>query len=316
MVNLNSGQKLTMKSNDDQIPVLLDSRASNFYLPLEVIINLAIQTRAYYSSELTRWLVTCHPLLDVKAAIEIQIGGLTVSVPISKFIDRAVYNGSSLNFENGAEACVLKVVPSSVTGYNMLGLPFLKQIYLAVDNEGKKIALANLNKYLKMTKQDIFNDVANPDQHVYNNTAGELADITNSNSSSSDTTSSIESGNSGISGNSIDYIKSGKIPFATVYSESTEGTFIYSSLSQTSGATVILDIPARFSGASIKSGLIYLNGDSLTSVTTSAINSASTSKAQANLNGQMNYVEVGTMKFPTAILSLVLSIFLIIITLL
>ncbi|KGQ85731.1 hypothetical protein MG1_05191 [Candida albicans GC75] len=316
MVNLNSGQKLTMKSNDDQIPVLLDSRASNFYLPLEVIINLAIQTRAYYSSELTRWLVTCHPLLDVKAAIEIQIGGLTVSVPISKFIDRAVYNGSSLNFENGAEACVLKVVPSSVTGYNMLGLPFLKQIYLAVDNEGKKIALANSNKYLKMTKQDIFNDVANPDQHVYNNTAGELADITNSNSSSSDTTSSIESGNSGISGNSIDYIKSGKIPFATVYSESTEGTFIYSSLSQTSGATVILDIPARFSGASIKSGLIYLNGDSSTSVTTSAINSTSTSKAQANLNGQMNYVEVGTMKFPTAILSLVLSIFLIIITLL
>ena len=61
-----------------------------------------------------------------------------------------------------------------------------------------------------MTKQDIFNDVANPDQHVYNNTAGELADITNSNSSSSDTTSSIESGNSGISGSSIDYIKSGK----------------------------------------------------------------------------------------------------------
>ena len=113
-----------MKSNDDQIPVLLDSRASNFYLPLEVIINLAIQTRAYYSSELTRWLVTCHPLLDVKAAIEIQIGGLMVSVPISKFIGRAVYNGSSLNFENGAEACVLKVVPSSVTGYNMLGLPF------------------------------------------------------------------------------------------------------------------------------------------------------------------------------------------------
>ena len=101
-----------------------------------------------------------------------------------------------------------------------------------------------------------------------------------------------------------------------LYSESTEGTFIYSSLSQTSGATVILDIPARFSGASIKSGLIYLNGDSLTSVTTSAINSTSTSKAQANLNGQMNYVEVGTMKFPTAILSLVLSIFLIIITLL
>ena len=62
-----------------------------------MIINLAIQTRAYYSSELTRF-VTCHPLLDVKAAIEIQIGGLTVSVPISKFIDRAVYNGSSLNF--------------------------------------------------------------------------------------------------------------------------------------------------------------------------------------------------------------------------
>ena len=42
-----------------------------------------------------------------------------------------------------------------------------------------KIALANLNKYLKMTKQDILM-MANPDQHVYNNTAGELADITNS----------------------------------------------------------------------------------------------------------------------------------------
>ena len=56
-----------MKSNDDQIPFYLIPE-HRIYLPLEVIINLAIQTRAYYSSELTRWLVTCHPLLDVKAA--------------------------------------------------------------------------------------------------------------------------------------------------------------------------------------------------------------------------------------------------------
>ena len=316
MVNLNSQQKLSMKSNNDQIPVILDSRASNFYLPLDVIINLAIQTRAYYSSELTRWLVRCYPLLDVKAAIEINIGGLSISIPISKFIGRAVYNGSSLNFENGGEACILKVVPSSVTGYNMLGLSFLKQIYLAVDNEGKKIALANLNKYLKITKQDIFNDEKISNQQVYNNTfTGELENITNSNNNNNNSSSSSQS---------IDYIKSGKIPFATVYSESTEGTFLYSSLSQTSGATVILDIPARFSGATIKSGLIYLNGDSLTSITTSAANGTSTSKGQANFllngHGKIKYMEVGSMKFPTTttttIISLVISIFLIMITLL
>lgn len=287
VVNLNSGESLSIKSTGSALPVLLDSRSSYFYLPLDIIVNLAIQTNAYYASQLGRWLVKCQPLIDAKATLEFVIGNLTINIPITELITDAVYEGTTLNFETGDKACLLKVLPSSVSGYNALGLPFLKYVYLVVDNEGGTIGLANLNKFLQVDQEDLeeYNSI------LYNHT---LSSSTRRRSNSNSTTTTTN--------DSIGYISLGSIPFATTYTGASDDwddvTLSYSAASLSDGESVILHIPARFSGAIVSGGSVYITGNGESLASTSAVNaSAAGTSSNGYSGGYQNEIVVDIKGF-------------------
>ncbi|RCK65600.1 Aspartic proteinase yapsin-7 [Candida viswanathii] len=271
---------LSMMSNSEPLPVLIDSRSSYFYLPLDVIVSLAIQTNAYYSSQLARWVVKCQPLIDAMATIEFVIGSLSINIPITELITDAIYEGTVLNFETGEKACLLRVLPSSVSGYNSLGLPFLRYVYLVVDNEGGKIGLANLNKFMQ-----------------------------NATSVSS-------------SGTSIGYIRSGTIPFATINTESSEGdgTLSYSAVSRASDESLILHIPARFSGAIISGGSIYVTGEATGDlITTSALNATAADASSSGRAGRYQeavVVDIVGVRIQSKVIPMITTLGLLLLTLL
>ncbi|KAI3406541.2 YPS7 [Candida oxycetoniae] len=264
---LDLGESLSMKSDDEALPVLLDSRIIYSYLPLSVIVNLAIQTNAYYSAEAGRWLVECDTLSASNATIVFQIGSnLSIKVPIRDFLIEAVFRDNLLHFESGAEACYLTLLPNSASGFNALGLPFLKHIYLVVDNEGSKVAIAQTNSYLNVNRSTLFNDNDEKRLQAFNQSALQfLSSSSTSTSTSTSTntnTNTNTNSNSNSNSSSIAYIESGTIPFATSASYiHKNGVLSYSKIDQNvSYETVVLDIPARLSGAVIRSGSIYVTG--------------------------------------------------------
>lgn len=132
-------------TSDGQLPVMLDSRSMDSHLPLEVIINLALQLNAFYSDDLDRWLVPCSSILNSKSTLNFVMGPLTIKIPIWQFISTVYYETGSLKFSNGQAACSLNFRPTSATGYKSLALPFITNVFMAVDNDGKNIALAKPN---------------------------------------------------------------------------------------------------------------------------------------------------------------------------
>lgn len=267
--NLNTGQTLSIKSSgkDAPLPVLLDSRSFYTYLPLDIIINLAIQTNAYYSSEAQRWLVECNVILRSNAALSFVFGKLNVRIPLTEFITAAIYEGKTLTFEDGQAACFLAMSPTSQTGYNSLGLPFLRRIYLVVDNEGQNIAMANSNNFLSVDKKELLEQESRVT--LFNTTAALASMETRlqeqaSASSANKTTSS---------NNSIAFIAFGQIPFATTESnQASDVVFLFTSIYASGDGSEDLDrIPARLSGAIIRSGSIYLTGVTELRVSTTSI---------------------------------------------
>ncbi|KAG2736018.1 hypothetical protein G9P44_000108 [Scheffersomyces stipitis] len=241
VVNSNSKQSLSLKSSNEPIPIILDSRSTYNYLPLDVIVNLAIQLNAYYSNEAGRWLVECDTVADSGGLFSFVFEGLQIRIPLSEFMSEAYFQGSLLKFSSGERACYLSVLPTDSNGFNSLGLPFIKNIYLAVDNAGQQIALANSNRNLVLEKDD-FSAVDSTFSQTTTVAAG---------GSSSARNASV----------SIAYIESGFIPFATKVNNTSEQelTFTFSTVSDSSN-NAVLDIPARFSGAIIRSGEIIVTG--------------------------------------------------------
>lgn len=230
--NQDNHRTLSLKSDED-IPVLLDSRSLFSYLPLPMIVNLAIQTNASFSSEVNRWIVECDQLLDINATLNFIFGDLSINIPIGDFLSNATYYTNRLKFADGKKACYLNFLPNSVSGYNSLGVSFMRSIYLAVDNEGGKIALANTNSNLHIKRSDLSSSIKHQDY---------------STSQSSDSFSTING--------SIAYIESGHIPFATTHNNTDDFTFTYSSQNAT-GYTQP-SIPVGLSGVTIKSGEVFI----------------------------------------------------------
>ncbi|KAI5959802.1 YPS7 [Candida pseudojiufengensis] len=259
---IDTGQSLSIKSITGSLPVLLDSRIIYSYLPIEIIVNLAIQTNAYYSSEASRWLVNCDLLTNGNnSTLDFQISShLLIKIPFRDLLVDAIYQGNLLHFEDGSKACYLTVLPTDDSGFNSLGLPFLKHIYLVVDNDFKKIGIAESNKYLEIDEEEYLNEYANEKLKILNST-DELGNLSIYNPNSTNST------NSTTNSSSIGYIESGIIPFATpmTYDYGQNATLSYSTISKPSDGSnsVILDIPARLSGAIIRSGSIYLSGNQM-----------------------------------------------------
>lgn len=261
--NGNTQQSVSLKSEDGSIPVLIDSQTLYSYLPLNVLINVAIQLNAVYNPESYRWIVECDTVRDTNANIEFVFGNLTVSVPITEILMEAYSNNSLLTYSNGKQACFLSLLPSTISGYNGLGLPFLEKIYMAVDNEGKKIALANRNS--KLDLQGEYFDSA------YDDEPKEWSASLNATSHST-----VDS--------TIAYIQSGSIPFATPYNQTDTNTLTFSSTNDHGPSSV----PAKFSGT-IRSGEVFVTGDysnlgtSFTEAASAAKENSTSTKNGANM---------------------------------
>ena len=237
-----TGQKMSLKPDSAPLPVVLISRNINNYLPLEVIVNIAIQTNAFYSSEAGRWLVECDKIADSSASLYFRFNKLNIKIPITNFITEAVWFKNTLKFQNGKKACYLDFSPSDTHGFNSLGLSFLSSVYVAVDNDGGYVALANSNSLLEV----------------------EVDDLVQSFTSSRLFSQSALQSNVSIIHSSIGFIESGKIPFATTVTQS--GSTIALSLSVPETNSQELLIPARFSGA-IANGETIITGTRGTTTT-------------------------------------------------
>lgn len=234
-----------------EFPVLLDSRSVFSYLPLYMIVNLAIQTNASYSSQVNRWVVECDQITSLNATLNFKFGDLDIKIPLDHFLMSASFNNRNLTFASRKPACFLSFLPSTSSGYTSLGLPFLRSIYLAVDNEGGKIAIANSNVLLNIKE-------ASPDEDTIEEFSTSLGG------------SNSDIGNKTIHG-SIAYIESGKIPFATKYNVTQNLTLTYVPLNYTKYGDP--SIPAILSGIIIKSGDVFVtqtNGISETAATTNS----------------------------------------------
>lgn len=127
-----------------EFPVLLDSRSVFTLLPLNTVINLAIQLNAYYSADDRSWLVKCS-VGNLNAKISFQFGNLTVDVPVANMLREINSDSDPVVFDDGEKACLLGVIPLSAYGYSVLGANVLRSLYFAIDNESNKIALAQAN---------------------------------------------------------------------------------------------------------------------------------------------------------------------------
>nr|BAE91903.1 hypothetical protein [Ogataea minuta] len=123
-------------------PALLDTRTFYNYIPYSALIELAVELNAYYTASVDSWIVDCN--VGSIGTIDIYFGNMDVNLPISSVLYPAKNkNGSDLVFENGDKACYLAFLPDYVTGFTLLGTPFLKNVYLAVNNEEQVLALAS-----------------------------------------------------------------------------------------------------------------------------------------------------------------------------
>lgn len=128
------------------VPVLLDSGTPFLYLPYSTVVSLAVQLNAFYWEPQGQWFLKCSTA-DVGASVKFQFGNLTVDVPLDQLV-QPIYdvNNTQVTFEDGSASCILLVLPDNYLGYSVLGSPFLNSLYLAVDNEGQRIAMAQANK--------------------------------------------------------------------------------------------------------------------------------------------------------------------------
>ncbi|QPG73978.1 hypothetical protein FOA43_001294 [Brettanomyces nanus] len=145
--NTNGNSLLFSSTYDDQVnqnsypkPALLDSRTYYNYVPFSTLIEIAVELNAYYAESFGAWLVDCSAGLS--GTLDVYMGNTSINMNISNLLYPAHDdNETSLFFSNGDQACFLALLPDYLVGYSILGTPFLRHAYLAVDNDGKQLAL-------------------------------------------------------------------------------------------------------------------------------------------------------------------------------
>lgn len=247
LYNPASGKAKTLYANLS-VAVTLDPRSSYSYLPWDCIIELAVQTNAYFLLKLDRWLVRCTDIELSEATVNFTFGPLIVPVPLSLMLTEAYYNDNYLFFSDGDPACFLTILPVTDLGYYTLGLPFLSQIYFAMDTEGGTVAMANKKPNVNVSYVEELNN-----KQVNG-------------------TFDFPSGNDTVE-NSVGYISSGTIPFATMVANSSDLTMTFLEANVTNTEV----IPSRFSAVVIQSGEIYVTipDDSLTTTNSVSATAAS-----------------------------------------
>lgn len=214
------GKSLNMTAIEFIEPVLLDSRYSTSYLPIDVIVQIAVQIGATYVESLGRWVVACS-MASYGVHLSFSFDDVAIKVPLEDFLVTTfdTQTNTTIHFSNGDEACFLGIISNTVLGFNILGGSFLKNAYTAFDLEDHAMAIAQAKRVTYAT--------------------GSTASLTSSSAESSTTTLMRRA------------ISSGYIPYAESRNSSRSLTLIPVSVS--TGAT---NVPDLFSGAINSDGLV------------------------------------------------------------
>lgn len=145
-----NGQSLNMTSENFLQPVLLDSTSRETYLPSQAIVQIAIQVAAIYVEDPNRWYIPCS-MADRQVTLEFEFAGMRIKVPLS---DLMVFSNNpstnaSMYFNTGEKACLLNLHANNARGYNVLGEPFLKNVYMAFNSESNQVAIAQAEQGLQ-----------------------------------------------------------------------------------------------------------------------------------------------------------------------
>lgn len=287
-VQSSTGQTLNLTSDSFVEPVLLDSRYTYNYLPMELVIQIAIQANAYYVESLDGWFVSCD-IADMGAYMIFEFGNLEIEVPFIDLVSPAytLNSNSSLHFSNGEEACHLKVFPNSATGFSVLGGPFIKNIFLAADLDSNQIALAQASRVpLSSTSALITQATSSSSSETdTSSTNTETLLIVTDSDSPNNKKRNQKVETSHTNSDSLMYnpsaIRSGQIPFATTNNlTSYESLSLYVSISNSYSASKLVN---QFTATISSDGVIF-TGRSFysTSIPKSSSTTAQSSNSSTN----------------------------------
>lgn len=147
------GSSLSLMEKKHVEPVVLDSNQPDTFLPVDMMLKIAVEANALYIKDETRWYVDCD-VANCNASLSFEFGNNNViKVPFSYFISNSSRNNSS--FYNGTKTCYLNLYPNLSTGFTVLGASFLRKVYLAVDLEGKTLAMAQARSLDDLTTSNV-----------------------------------------------------------------------------------------------------------------------------------------------------------------
>ncbi|SMN19692.1 similar to Saccharomyces cerevisiae YDR349C YPS7 Putative GPI-anchored aspartic protease, member of the yapsin family of proteases involved in cell wall growth and maintenance [Maudiozyma saulgeensis] len=257
-------ESLNMTSKDYLEPVLIDSSFIGSYLPVNTIIQIAIQIGATYVESVDRWLVRCD-VGTVGAHIDFTFDDVTIKVPLQHLLSTTFDSSvnETVHFSDGQSACFLKLYANSYIGFNVLGESFLRNAYLVVDLEGSTVALAEAN-----TPDDISSIVSSITSSKQSSTVSSKGVSTSSSTSGINTT--------------IAAIQSGYIPFATHKTYNGSSLTLYPA----SVSSLSSNIPGQYTATIFSNGIVTAPARSFydTSRTSSTTRSSSTQFNSLSIN--------------------------------
>lgn len=282
-----TGTGTNVTSEDFLEPVLLNSNFRSNYLPLNSIIQIAIQVGATYVESLDRWLLPCS-IANENVHFEFTFDKLNIKAPLIDFLESTFDSttNTSMHFSDNSEACFLKLYPNTYVGFNALGRPFLKSVYLAVEQEGRIVGMAQAVQEMNSTflNADVVpatTRIASSKKSVSSSSLKITATTTSSFSIPSEIFTVSYKGNGKTSSMSstlnttfgIAAMSSGYIPYATYINI----TDVDLSLSPSSASGYLLTVPGQFTATVYSNGIIVGPGRSFYVTSTSTTTRSSSS---------------------------------------
>ncbi|AOW05939.1 Conserved hypothetical protein [Yarrowia lipolytica] len=162
----------------DCVPVGFDTTKYMSYLPRNVVINLAIQLNAMYSSDLQLWIQSCA-YRTIGGYLNIELTSNVFSVPISQMLMPMIDDqGNAMKFNGGEDACYLALRPSENNGYNSLGLGFMQNFYMVFDPDDNYVSLGTLKSQQELDTEAFKNRYPNPVKPLKPGRLSKIANVT------------------------------------------------------------------------------------------------------------------------------------------
>ncbi|KAG5366237.1 Aspartic proteinase yapsin-7 [Yarrowia sp. B02] len=162
----------------DCVPVGFDTSTYMSYLPRNVVINLAIQLNAMYSSDMQLWIQSCA-YRTIGGYLNIELTSNVFSVPISQMLMPMVDSqGNAMKFNGGDDACYLAIRPSENRGYNSLGLGFMQNFYMVFDPDDNYVSLGTLKSLHELDTEAFKNRYPNPVKPLKPGRLSKIANVT------------------------------------------------------------------------------------------------------------------------------------------